>query len=178
MTQSAVTQSALRVWLVDPINYSGMAYYDAGLTEALAAFGVRATVGGSDRWLLPGSAANATVVPVFKGASGRRSQLSKGWHYLVGLTRLLRAIRKARPDIVHWQYLELPALDLLAIGIIQSWMAPVVYTAHEIEPWRGSAITRRLMRSLYSTVDAVVVHGARARAELLAYVAVPEVGSS
>jgi len=55
----------LKVWIVDPINYSGMAYYDAGLAGGLARAGADVTVAGSDRPLVrPSHSAGWRLLPV------------------------------------------------------------------------------------------------------------------
>jgi glycosyltransferase involved in cell wall biosynthesis len=159
-------EKSLVVWLIDPIDYSGLAYYDAGLAASLAAAGADVTVLGSDRPLLTDPAAGWHRRSMFRGASGTASRVRKGWNYLFGLMRLLGLARRSRPDIVHWQYLELPILDLVAMLALRWLGLRQVYTAHELEPWVQRGYHRILFHRLYRTVDLVVVHGSRAAGAL------------
>lgn len=161
MTGSAF---APRVWLVDPISYSGLAYTDVGQIFALQQLGARPLLVGSDSWML-----EPKIVPrvaVFRGTTGRRSRIRRGAAYVVSLGRLLSRVRRSRPDVVHWQFTELPVADLLAMVAIRALGIPQVYTAHELLPWTTSRHHRRLFSWLYRLVDAVVVHNENQRAEV------------
>jgi glycosyltransferase involved in cell wall biosynthesis len=154
----------LRVWLVDPISYSGMAYSDVGQLTALTELGVRPLLVGSDSWML-----EPDLVPrmaVFRGAHGSRSRIVKGARYIASLMRLILRIRRQRPDIVHWQFTELPIADLMTMGAIRLLGVPQVYTAHELLPWSASRYDQRLFSGVYRVVDRVIVHNADQQAEL------------
>lgn len=156
----------LLVWLVDPISYTGMAYSDVGQVEALQRLGVRAVVAGSDGWML-----DPKIVPrlaIFRGTHGNRSRLLKGLAYVTSLIRLFRSINAARPDIVHWQYLELPVADALLMRAIRRLGIRQVYTAHELLPWTARSHHRWVFRRLYANLDGIVVHNPDQRDELIA----------
>lgn len=153
------------VWLVDPISYSGMAYSDVGQIVALQELGARPLLVGSDSWML-----EPEIVPriaVFRGTHGTRSRLLKGAGYIGSLARLLVRIRRSRPDVVHWQFTELPVADVLAMLAIRVLGIPQVYTAHELVPWTASPHHRRLFSRLYGLVDAIIVHNEDQRAEII-----------
>ena len=154
-----------RIWIVDPISYSGLAYTDVGQIRALQQLGARPTLVGSDSWML-----EPEIVPrlaVFRGTTGGRSRFRRGAAYIVSLVRLLSRIRKARPDVVHWQFTELPVADLLAMVAIRTLRIPQVYTAHELLPWTASRHHRRVFSWLYGLVDAVIVHSDDQKAEVI-----------
>ena len=159
------SQAAPTVWVIDPISYSGMAYTDVGQIAALQELGARSLLVGSDSWMLePG------LVPrlaVFRGTHGARSRLRRGAAYIASLARLLRRVRRSRPDIVHWQFTELPIADWLTMRAIRALGIPQVYTAHELLPWSAARHHRWLFSRLYRLVDAIVVHNEEQRAELL-----------
>ena len=159
------TEGAPSVWIVDPISYSGMAYTDVGQVVALQELGARPTLVGSDTWMLePG------IVPriaVFRGTSGSRSRFRKGAGYIVSLVRLLVRIARARPQVIHWQFTELPVADVLAMLAIRLLGIPQVYTAHELLPWSARPHHRWLFARLYGVVDAVIVHNEDQRAEII-----------
>lgn len=156
--------SSPTVWIVDPISYSGMAYSDVGQIVALQELGARPLLVGSDSWML--APAIVPRIAVFRGTHGPRSRLRKGAAYIVSLARLLIRLTRTRPDVVHWQFTELPVADLLTMLAIRSLGIPQVYTAHELLPWSASRHHRWLFSRLYRVVDAIVVHNDDQRAEI------------
>jgi glycosyltransferase involved in cell wall biosynthesis len=159
------SESSPKVWIVDPISYSGMAYSDVGQIVALQELGARALLVGSDSWML-----EPEVVPriaVFRGTHGTRSRLQKGAGYVGSLARLLIRISRSRPDVVHWQFTELPVADVLTMLAIRVLGIPQVYTAHELLPWTASPHHRWLFSRLYGLVDAIIVHNEDQKAEII-----------
>ena len=158
-------ESGPTVWIVDPISYSGMAYSDVGQIVALQALGARPTLVGGDSWML-----EPRIVPriaVFRGTHGHGSRFRRGLGYIGSLARLLVRTGKARPDIVHWQFTELPVADALAMLAIRLLRIPQVYTAHELLPWAARPHHRWLFSRIYRLVDALVVHNDAQRAEVI-----------
>ncbi|GIW19968.1 MAG: hypothetical protein KatS3mg065_0264 [Chloroflexota bacterium] len=156
-----------RAWIIDPISYSGLAYYDVGLVAGLLANGVRAELLGSDRWLLSSRHDLAVPLrPVFRctSAGGR---VRRGVNYLRSLLALLAMALRERPAIAHWQYLQLLPADLLTVLVLRALSIPTVYTAHETVPWRvRSPVARILLGILYRSVDRIIVHNESDRFEL------------
>jgi glycosyltransferase involved in cell wall biosynthesis len=155
----------MRVWIVDPISYSGLAYSDSGLILALRQLGIDAILVGSDSWML-----DPAIVPrvaLFRGTHGTQSRLRRGSRYLRSLLSLVMRSRRLRPDIVHWQFTELPIADLVAMFAIRALGIPQAYTAHELLPWNARWHHRWLFNKLYRLVDAVVVHNEQQRAEII-----------
>jgi glycosyltransferase involved in cell wall biosynthesis len=158
-------RAALTVFLVDPISYSGMAYSDVGQILALRELGVRPVLLGSDSWML-----EPDLVPrvaIFRGTHGPRSRLLRGVRYIGSLARLFFHIWRSRPDVVHWQFTELPAADLVTMVAIRVLGIPQVYTAHELLPWSARRHHRWLFTRIYALVDAIVVHNADQREAIL-----------
>jgi glycosyltransferase involved in cell wall biosynthesis len=159
------SESSPKVWIVDPISHSGMAYSDVGQIVALQELGARPLLVGSDSWML-----EPEIVPrivVFRGTHGARSRFRKGAGYIGSLARLLNRIRKSRPDVIHWQFTELPVADVLTMLAIRVLGIPQVYTAHELLPWTARLYHRWVFSLLYGLVDAIVVHNEDQRADIL-----------
>lgn len=153
------------VWLIDPISYSGMAYSDVGQIVGLQELGARPVLVGSDSWML-----EPDLVPrvaTFRGTHGTRSRLHRGVAYIVSLARLLTDIARSRPDIVHWQFTELPIADVLTMLVIRVLGVRQVYTAHELLPWTASRHHRWVFARLYGLMDAVIVHNEDQRAAII-----------
>lgn len=151
----------LKIWLVDPINYSGMAYYDAGLAGGLADAGADVTLVGSDRPLVsPASRHGLRVEPAFLGTSNGRPRWRRGLAYALSIVRLTRMGRRVRPDWLLWNYVEQPSLDRFAIRRARASGIRVGFVAHETEPWENDAARRGAYRWLIEeAADVVLVHG-------------------
>ena len=73
---------------------------------------------------------------------------------------VMRSLARARPDVLHLQWLALPQAD-----VHLRFRAPAVFTAHDLFP-RRTASRRDLWRRLLARFDRVVVHSERGRATL------------
>ena len=151
----------LNIWLVDPVNYSGMAYYDAGLAGGLADAGANVTLVGSDRPLVSPTPRERLVFKSgFSGTAPNRAKWRRALSYGISVTRLARALQQVRPDWLLWNYVEQPTLDGFAIRRARARGAKIGFIAHETEPWEGDASRRRIYQWLVEeAADAVIVHG-------------------
>lgn len=147
-----------RVWIIDPIDYTGLAYFDSALGSALCTLGTDVTLVGTDASLVRDRNHLLSHVECFRGTHGRRHFLRKGTAYLLSLARLLERARREKPDIVHWYYLEFAPADHLAQLALRALGIPQVYTAHEILPWNVKPYDRRLYRRIFAAMDAILVH--------------------
>ena len=163
---------ALSVWIVDPISYTGMAYTDVAQVTALQELGARPVLVGSDSWMLARGIIPRVVG--FRGTHGRVPRAVKGARYLRGLAGVVWRAARSRPDIVHWQFTELPIVDVLAMVAIRLLRIPQALTAHELLPWSARPHHRRLFALVYRVVDAVVVHNEEQRMALVERFRVPE----
>ena len=157
----------LKVWIVDPINYSGMAYYDAGLAGGLARAGAEVTVAGSDRPLVrPSVSAGWRLLPIFRLTAPEQRRWRRAMSYPVATLRLIRELTRHRPDVMLWNYIEVPSLDTFAMAVARQAGVKLVFIAHEIEPWERSGWRRRIHRWAVEAASIVVAHG-RTNAEAL-----------
>jgi glycosyltransferase involved in cell wall biosynthesis len=94
----------------------------------------------------------------------------KGIDHGVSLLRLLRRLAAERPDIIHFQWLPLPALDRILLGQFRK-IAPVVLTVHDTNAFNGDP-TARLQAigfaSALAACDRLVVHTHQGEARLRA----------
>lgn len=133
-----------------------MSYYDLSLGRGLAALGANVVVVGSDRPLIQGDRRDLQYRDWFARTSvGPR--LSRALRYCIALMKLVARAYRHRPDVIHWLYIEVPLLDIMAMGAIRMISIHQVFTAHETVPWRGQ-FSKPFMRAIYRTVDLVVVH--------------------
>ena len=86
--------------------------------------------------------------------------------YPAATLRLIRELRRHRPDVMLWNYVEVPFLDAFAMAVARQAGVKFVFIAHEIEPWERSGWRRWIHRWIVETASIVVAHG-RTNAEAL-----------
>jgi glycosyltransferase involved in cell wall biosynthesis len=140
-------QSGLRVLLVDPSLFT--APYDAALTRGLLEAGadpswvVRPTRE-SDQNELPAERSEPFFYRWVEQQSwlpGKLRVLAKGCAHALGLARLVARVARARPDIVHFQWVVVPPLDSAAMWLV-SLLCPLVLTVHDTVPFNGDRMSR------------------------------------
>jgi glycosyltransferase involved in cell wall biosynthesis len=136
----------LRVLLVDSSLFT--APYDAALTDGLVAAGVAPT------WAVrPTRAGDRQEIPVeyvddffyrlterLTFLPARARAVAKGLAHARGLARLLVRVAARRPDVVHFQWIVVPPLDVVAISLI-ALFRPVVLTVHDAVPYNGERLS-------------------------------------
>jgi len=132
----------VKALLVDPSLYTGP--YDAALDAGLAAAGVSTT------WATrpPRAGERFEVVrsePFFYRCSdqarlpARLRAIAKGCAHVAGMWRLLRMIRRERPDVVHFQWLVIPFIDMAVMALIRRRCA-VILTVHDTVAYNGAKV--------------------------------------
>lgn len=136
----------MNVVLVDPSLYTPA--YDGALTRALLANGMRpiwATrpVRPHDRQEIPAECAQSIYyrrVDQLARLPRRLRLMLKGCAHLAGMVRLLRKVHRSKPDVVHFQWVVLPLIDLVAMALIRRW-CPLVVTVHDTVPYNGQKMS-------------------------------------
>jgi glycosyltransferase involved in cell wall biosynthesis len=165
----------LRVVLVDPSLFTGP--YDAALSRGLIAAGAEPT------WVVrptrpgdqPDLDAQHTDPFFYRHVDGLRGlppalrAVAKGASHVLGLARLVRRVSQHRPDVVHFQWTVVPALDAVAMLLLRRHCA-VVLTVHDPTPFNGDRVSW-LQRAGYRwpmrVAHRVIVHTTQARRTLV-----------
>jgi glycosyltransferase involved in cell wall biosynthesis len=167
--------ATLAVAMVDPFAYT--LPYDNALCRALATSGHDVTLFASRQtsgavaagvsWE-PSGFVHPTTSTRFHRASWRVGHTIVSMLYLPAWFRLLRRLRRLRPDVIHLQWLPYPLVDATMLRLLAR-IAPVVLTAHDATPRNGQSgrLEMAAWRQALSLVDAIVVH-TRAGERLLA----------
>jgi len=157
----------LRIALVDPSLFT--LPYDRMLAGGLAAAGHRVVLVGRQPRHDDGDAGTLELEPLFYriaehrlvAAGPRALRLAlKGVDHGISLRRLLRRFQAIRPDVIHLQWLPLPALDRMFMKEMRR-IAPVVLTLHDSEPFNGNASARLQASGIaacYALCDRIIVH--------------------
>ena len=136
----------MRLVLVDPACFSPP--YDHCLAEALAKQGVEVTLArspfGSADWAADGS---YTVWDRFYPIASRLKQLGalrkliKGVDHMLSMRRFCSYAERVRPDVIHFEWLPLPAVDLRFLPRLRR-IAPLALTVHDSNPFHGSPTSK------------------------------------
>ena len=101
-----------------------------------------------------------------------RYKFSNGWKLLRGLEYALGMLQtfylclRYKPEVIHFQWLLLPKVDLFIIGLLRKFSKIyIVYTAHNIRP--HNAELNPLTDLIYERVDLILVHAETLKIELV-----------
>jgi glycosyltransferase involved in cell wall biosynthesis len=138
--------TSLNVMLVDPSLFT--APYDAALTQGLVANGVAPMwmtrpTRRADRQELPLQLTDPFFYRRTDEASwvpDKLKPIAKGIAHFAGLVKLLMKVRRQKPDVVHFQWIVVPPLDVLAMALLRRWR-PLVLTVHDTVPFNGQKMS-------------------------------------
>ncbi|HYG55796.1 MAG TPA: glycosyltransferase [Burkholderiales bacterium] len=121
--------------------------YDAALTRALLDMGIKPSwatrpLRQGDRPEIPPECTDAFFYRRTDGMQlpARLRAVLKGCAHLAGMLRLVRKVRRERPDAVHFQWIVVPLVDALAMALIRRW-CPVVLTVHDTVAHNGQKLS-------------------------------------
>lgn len=163
----------MRIVQLDPLSFTPP--YDHHLSSALGALDHDVHLLASRFLFGPVPEADTyTRDEVFLPISGRvlgkmpRSPLRlplKAFEYPVGQWRVGRILDRVRPDVVHFQWIPWPKVDVRWLRRLQR-RVPLVLTAHDVIP-RRSEHQLELWKQIFATMDHVIVHSTRAVEQLV-----------
>ncbi|HET8932430.1 MAG TPA: glycosyltransferase family 4 protein [Polyangiales bacterium] len=95
----------------------------------------------------------------------------KGLSHSVHMARLLRELRAFHPDVIHFQWAPLPAVDRLFLPALRR-IAKTVLTVHDSAPFNGNPRSKLQAAgaiSIMSSFDRLIVHTEAAAERLRSY---------
>lgn len=87
----------------------------------------------------------------------RRNRFFKGLVYVQSLLKILLYVFREKPDIVHFQQLKIPSLELIIYKLIKRSGIKVVLTLHTVLPFEHIMVSP-FYRYIYRTIDRIIVH--------------------
>lgn len=93
-------------------------------------------------------------------SSSWHRKVLKGGEHVVNSALLLRELKQLRPDVIHVQWLPLPAVDQFFVERLKE-IAPVVHTVHDSTPYHGATPSRLQVLGVESApkrFDRLIVH--------------------
>ena len=103
--------------------------------------------------------------------AGLSAKITKGISHTASMIRLWRYVRRERPNIVHFQWIVLPLVDVIFIAAIRR-ICPVITTVHDTLPFNGNPTSRLQIvgfSRVLASVDHIIVHTQRA-AEMIGHI--------
>jgi len=96
------------------------------------------------------------------------SQIKKFFSYLNSLLKILKFIKKNKPDAIHLQWLLFPLIDLIWLKTIKfiGWEGLVIITIHNAKS-RKSRITNFFLNCCYKEINHFVVHSSKCKEYLI-----------
>ncbi|MSR47680.1 MAG: glycosyltransferase [Planctomycetes bacterium] len=148
----------LRVALLEPAGRGGIHHYSRALADALAQAGAAVTLFTARNHEF--AAADRAQPPCF--AIEPRFERRR-----TDPVALLRALRRATPDVLHLQCGTHPLLHLALLHAARAATGVrAVVTAHDLQPKNSGRFGAWLAARLHRAADAVIVHGERLRGAL------------
>lgn len=150
----------IKLFYIDPMSYHNLAGYDFELLSKLdQEIDVSFYANIKFNMHIP----DVNIIKIYSYSSEKGFR--KAFSYLKSQIKLLRHIKKQKPDIVHFQWLKVPALDYLMLKYIQRY-SRVVYTSHDALTHDDESKHPYAFIRILKTVDQVVVHTPRSKQEL------------
>lgn len=145
-----------------------MHYYNFPLVSALNTNGVDAVMLSTPETALsPLRPSNVPVRGVFRGIYKNQPKWWRGLLYAVALVRIGWWCLRERPDIVHFHFFQVPALDYLLLRSLNLLGVKTITTVHDVLPFElgndlSSANGRKMYQRLYSSSSGLILHSIHA----------------
>ena len=100
----------------------------------------------------------------------------KGCEHPFDTQRLVRRLRRWKPDVIHFQWLPVPAVDRFFLPRLRK-IAPLVLTVHDTKPFHGASSSRLQLiglKSAFKRFDHYIVHTQYSRDALMNELMLPK----
>ncbi len=148
----------MKICIVSPLGYTGIAYYDHSLCQSLSELGVDVVLITSQLRIISPPLVSYQIEYLFKDTYGDLGMLKKGINYVASLWRIFIYTLKNKCKIIHFQILELPPVDAVLFMILKLCGKKIVFTPHDIKSFKGWG--SRALGFMYAVSDQIIVHNA------------------
>ncbi|HUZ63460.1 MAG TPA: glycosyltransferase [Acetobacteraceae bacterium] len=165
----------MRVALIDPSLFT--LPYDLRLAAGLRANGHEVRLHGRRSCPDDGDVSAPSVVasfypvanlPMVRSLPGPLRLSIKGADHVISMARLRARLAREQAEVIHFQWLPLPAVDCRFLSGLRS-LAPLVLTVHDSEPFNGNPAARLQRHGLpasFRQFDRLIVHTDQGRNRL------------
>ncbi len=167
----------MQVALIDPSLFT--LFYDRELAAGLEQAGHHVALYGRRPGPDDGEASGVRLVEAFYRVAGSAPVAAlpgklrlavKGLDHAWSMARLIPRLRRAQPDVIHFQWLPLPMVDRRMLAPLRR-VAPLVLTVHDTNAFNGDPSSRLQARGFPESLagfDRLIVHTQQGEARLRA----------
>lgn len=161
-----------KVCMISPQGYTGLGYYDFSLCYALTEKGQEIDLFSVDKHIVR-KEPNFNLKHMFTDTYGGINRIKKGINYVRALLRCYKLVLNDDYEIIHFQIMEVPIIDLLFFVLLRLRKRKIVYTPHDIVPFKCKVYPFPVYL-MYKLAHQLVVHNAMNKRVLVEYFGVEE----
>jgi len=163
---SALDDTLPKILILDFSGRGGISHYIFCLSNALAQAGTHVRLLTTTDFELEDRPTTCVYEKIFFPHRRRTSFFAKGLVYACSLARLMGAIRRHRPAVVHFHETKLPWIEKKILRYLKNKNVRLVLTAHDVlHPEKQK--TSAALENLYQAFDRIIVHAEENRQALL-----------
>ncbi len=150
-----------KVFFVDPMSYHNLALYDYSLLSNFD--NLDFVYFGNHKYDIEDG-----EIPIQRLYDyDTKFSFLKIYSYIKSQRKLMRHIRKEKPNVIHFQWFKFAIYDYLMLKRIRNMGVKIVYTAHNVVQHYGIDRYTAMYDKIYKTVDIIIVHSERTKDELI-----------
>lgn len=158
----------MKIMMIDPWGINNLLFYTNGLCSGISKYGDLTLV--TNCYYEKTTDSEYTIMPLFFKKSegmedGMFRKIIRGAEYISAYIRIIKELKKNSYDIVHVQWLLNYKMDVQFLSIIKKYCKKLVYTAHNVLPHINGNQYVDDLKTIYSIVDTIVLHGEGIREE-------------
>ena len=146
----------MKIIIVDVSGRGGICHYTFFLSRALSALSEDITLLTTESYELDSFKHTFNIEKLLPVHYGKRNKFAKGLVYIRTLFKILSYVLRIKPDIVHFQQLKIPLLELALYRLIKRKNIKTVLTLHDILPFEYKLVSP-FYKYIYGTVDRIIV---------------------
>ena len=148
---------------VDPQSYRNLSIYDYSLLKGMRGYKIIYCCNKQYDGLLID---NVDFQPIFTYRQDM-NPLIKIISYFFSLLKLVKILKKERPNVLHIQWWKQWSLDYFFLSIYRKYVEQIVFTAHNLVPHDSGDSLKLQCIQYYHKVDKIIVHDNNSKKELI-----------
>jgi|YNPBryunderm2012_1023409.scaffolds.fasta_scaffold02673_1 glycosyltransferase involved in cell wall biosynthesis len=163
----------MKILMIEPLGFSGICYYTASLCRALRPLVEDLTLLTSRHYELDINQEPYTILPLLGGMNRRQSKVLRAFDALRNPFITINVARKVQPDVVHFQDVFIPTIEVTSVALTRRQGIGVVYTVHDVDRFTllgeqsvGSKLSAIALNRIYHMADQLIVHSQYSANEL------------
>lgn len=147
----------MKIIIVDTSGRGGICHYSFFLSRALSSLSEHITLLTTENYELDSFKRTFNIEKNLPAHYKKRNKFTKGLIYIQTLLKIVFYVLRVKPDIVHFQQLKIPSLELALYKILKRKNINTVLTLHDVLPFEYKLISP-FYKYIYRTVDRIIIH--------------------